>query len=423
MNEFVRGPIWASADAQRTWEPRVRAAADVWVTLERESVYSGLRSSGLLLLTPFDFIQEQMRAAAQGLSLIALAAQPLGLGAYSAGQQTDGPQGMRCALTRDAAAWREAWQSQDDEKIGSLLGYPECCRRFFSETWGKGQTDPVPEGTVKSIECNTMLRWLGLRLVPHLPCRVDCAASVEQGRGFAALGEQLGFHQAVEWMRELLALPLTYSSLHGIGTVVTPVFKFEFSSDYRAVERRIVLGGKIADSPVRYEPMPWEDNGFTTARSMLAAHTVVAMAFGKTRGHVLDLGCGDGTLIERLRARNNLEEAAGVEQDQVRVERAKVRHPSVSFTQETIQEWASSPVRAWDAILLMPGRLLEMEIDSRLRVIQTLRESTKKLVVYAYADWILDGLEALCLRSGLPKPIRIVHGQGVAAQAGIVCFD
>ena len=72
-----------------------------------------------------------------------------------------------------------------------------------------------------------MLRWLGVRYVPHLPCGFRCDGTIELGRRLRALIPK----PERDWMDELLSMPMLWSSLHGIGEVVTPVVTLNFRTE------------------------------------------------------------------------------------------------------------------------------------------------------------------------------------------------
>jgi hypothetical protein len=74
----------------------------------------------------------------------------------------------------------------DHARIGELLGYPECCTKFFSEVFPICP-DPVlpsynkPLGSIDPVDVDWMLRcdlrYWGFRAVPWFPCGPMCEAS------------------------------------------------------------------------------------------------------------------------------------------------------------------------------------------------------------------------------------------------------
>lgn len=365
--EWMRGPQWTSPQARAEWEPMLRAAAAAWAELEVTSVSAGLRPSALLQLTPSELVQATRDAAGQGLEVTPLAWDGANLRAA-----LHGP-GLR-------AAWLEAWACGADDTIGRLLGFPDCCREHFARTWGRGLSDTVlPMATIDGPpEANVMLRHLGIRLVPHLPCSGSCEASAELGRAFAGLGGPID----VGALLAALALPVEYSALNGVAITTTPHFRIMSGTDWTPDERRASRGGAGTPGAVAFEPASWSDNGFSTRATMEAAHDVVRRVVGEAPGHVLDLGCGDGALLASLDPRGY-----GIEADAERAARGRRRHSSLTISAGTIEALFGAWPAPFDLVLLMPGRLLEMESSAAERVRGELRRH-RRVVVYAYGDWL-----------------------------------
>ena len=90
-----------------------------------------------------------------------------------------------------ARAFREAFNSNDHDFVGRMLGYPTCCINFFKNTWSY-IIDPVwqwaynsPHKVIDSNtvevtgypECNMLLRYFNLRTTPHIVCSSKCESS------------------------------------------------------------------------------------------------------------------------------------------------------------------------------------------------------------------------------------------------------
>jgi SAM-dependent methyltransferase len=242
------------------------------------------------------------------------------------------------------------------------------------------------------------------------------------------IAEQAGVAAGLREAWHLLSMQMTYSALHGIGTIELPILKFEFSTDYTASEVRLLRKGLSGEAPTpaiparASDPTSWEDNGFSSPDGMNGAHSTVAAAFGNTLngfGPTLDLGCGDGALLERLRKRNGLERVVGVEVDEGRVSRGAKRFSEVDLWLGRIEDVNLWSGEEWQTIILMPGRLLEMKPPLADAFREALRRSAKRLLLYAYDDWAEGGLAALCVRAGLPPPSKIIKGHGRVVEAGV----
>jgi hypothetical protein len=403
--EWVRGPQWPSEYEREVWEPILTRAQGAWSELEVASITEGVRDSALVYLTPAELVTASADCARVGLELTPLAS-------------ADGH--VRAAVHRPGLAdlWRAAWERSDDENIGLLLGFPGCCRGFFSREWAlKGSSDVVPAMTTVEgpWEANILLRWLGVRLVPHLPCSGDCGATLAQAREYLLAGERAGVDVAA--IETLLRLPVTYSAVHGVAVVTTPHFRFMAGADPVPVE----VAATRAAQP--REPHPWEDCGFSTKQAMDDAHGFVAAVVGRVSS-ALDLGSGDGSLLRRI-MRNlgpGYDEAppgdfVGIESDEGRSLRGAMRHgPVLHSTHARIQDVDRWRRQQFDVVLITPLRLLEMGPEDRVRVKESLRQYPR-VVAYAYGD-VLDtfgSLRQLARVAGMEVQGEVVVAPGVQA--------
>ena len=455
--EFFRGPVWISEEARRAWEPRLKAASALWQVLERASVEHGLRRSCLLMVHSSELPAVSQWAAKIGKQVAVLGACRLS-GSYSAGNAATGVDGFKVAVTpeQNVADWHRAYQENDNELIGALLGFPKCCRDFFAETWGKGSRDGTMQMKSEEFEplavSNILLRWLGIRFVPHLPCSSFCRETDELAIEMAGLGDRLGFRTQVAEALEILNWPMTYTTLHGVCEVTTPVLKFCASSDYFATKRVVKREGvfnklepphpmdkvqyvSYSDRLERadihhdhsghteecYHLPEWALNGFSSLEAMTKSHRIVldAAASLVKRGPLLDLGCGTGRLVA---------DAAGISEIEIygvdindkalavahqKYSRAKDRFRKIPIASCLNQkDWPA----CFEVAFLMPGRILEMPVELAHHFRQQLKRYVRYVVVYAYSDWLAKypgGLEELCLKAGLPSPLMYEGGAGV----------
>lgn len=423
---------WASAAARAAWEPRIRAASAAWLGVELASVAAGLRPSALQTV-PADGLAA-FRAAIAGRGLAAVPLAEVAPAAGYAAAAAPGRGAWRVAVTGPLreAEWRRAWAAGDDDAIGRLLGFPACCRAFFARTWGAGSVD----GTLQMAgdgqgpaACNILGRWLGVRLVPHLPCGFRCAET----EALAARLRPLWPAPVLAAAEAVLGWRCEYSALHGIAEIVWPVVKAVVRTDYtprRAGFRRqgaappetpaglrfpfaapplvqVTRGRSFAASLDAADPRTWQDNGFASFAAMEAAHAVVVRA-AVPATRVLDLGSGNGRLARRLSA-----SAQGVEADPDRAARAVV-----PTTVGRIEHYPLNP-GAWDLVALMPGRLLEMHEPDARALLARLRAATPRILAYAYGDWLdaPGGMRALLDRAGL---LAGAEAEAVESGAGVV---
>jgi hypothetical protein len=199
-----------------------------------------------------DLVAEAPIWAEAGLAALPLVVEGAGDSSYSAVSErlrVDSPFRIRVVIgtVDELAAFKRAWDEPDQEAIGSMLGYPSCCREFFRDVWVEcGMVDPTWPMAATSAgaeisdrvveidgppQANILWRWMGVRAVPHLPCCSDCAASIELADAMLRVGREAGFEEEVEWLLEILSWPLEWSALHGIAVIKTPVLKVTTMTD------------------------------------------------------------------------------------------------------------------------------------------------------------------------------------------------
>jgi hypothetical protein len=254
LPDFTRWS-WVSDRARDVWEPRIHRITRAWLQIEWLSVTAGVRACGVTIATPEQFIQQAPAWAEQGLNalpveMVGVSGQPYA--STTVPQQAAKPFAFRLVLgaPADVAAFKRAWDESDDRRIGELLGYPTCCREFFRQiwveqslldtTWPMAMNSATDHRGITTIElsgapeANILWRWIGVRAVPHLPCRFDCARSVELAQRMLAVGRDAGYSQEVDWLLAMLDWPVEWSALHGIAEIKTPLLKISTRTDATA---------------------------------------------------------------------------------------------------------------------------------------------------------------------------------------------
>lgn len=449
LPDFTRF-AWVSDAAQATWQPRFQRISDAWAELEWRSVAVGLRPCHLTRVVPEELAAAAARWARHGLSTLPLAAEARTHKSYSntptAAQPGDSV--VHCvAVGRldDCLELAAAWRRSDNSQVGRLLGFPACCRRFFEAHWGERQRIdtlwPMAEAAVppatpaaRQIElpttlANTLWRFLGVRAVPHLPCRLDCAPSLEMATGWLELGEQQGFTQEVLWLRQLLATPVEWSALHGIAEIKSPLLKISTTTDATPHKYTVRLTGDhypeaaavatafpyrqgrktpLTRSPAFQRGMEhaittlpsqpaWyhTDNGFSSRHGMDQLHRpLVKLArrhlVGK-QGRVLDLGCGNGALLDRIcEGRDDLE-PWGVDLESERIAHAHQLWPArrQQLRCDDFFRWmieGPGAEQRYVLALLMVGRLSEVSETKAHQLLASLTSCCDDLLLYRYPD-------------------------------------
>lgn len=441
---------WVSPSAEATWAPRLRRIASAWMAVELESVARAARASALQSVMPDELPKLVAWAASQRCVVLPLAREGV-TDSYSSTPSAPGARwSYRVAVTSlDADAvrlWPKAWAETDHAMIGRLLGFPSCCQEAFTEAWrGQRLIDTTWTQAARTVRearetiyldasmpaaTNLLLRWLGVRLVPHLPCAHDCEHTQGIADNLRLVADGAGYAQEWAWIDEMLSWPVEWSALHGIALIVTPFCTVSAMTDATSVKLcvRREGAGVPADAPTgtrfpyrsgrviplttlkkfasAFEPpsppavAPYMLNGFSTQAAQDAAHDLIAGTLSESVTSVLDLGCGDGTLARRLAGPDGV--ACGVEADPVRAEAARARLDEVA-TGSLFGEW---PARPFELVVLMPGRLLESPLEAELL---RPRLTRRRLLVYAYGDSLAryGSLKKAVVAAGLPwSPIR-----------------
>jgi len=432
LPDFTRHS-WVGGQARVTWEPRLDRIRSAWPDIEWLSIVDEVRPCAVVGLSQSALSATMPRWSAHHLSALGL---PM-----SSPETHPGITLAAVGSFENVTRAREAWDARADDVLGRLLGYPECCRKFFQEvwveqrsldtTWAMAANTTTPKDAVVTLEwskaslANILWRWLGVRAVPHLPCRFDCAASLQFGAQLLRVAERAGYAEEAEWIREILSWPVEWSALHGIAEVKTPILKISTRTDatagkyvvrwtgtgyppdgatglrfpYRAPARRVMTSGRSFQLGLNQslersllEPS-WHylDNGFSSPESMNELHRpIVALARrelnGRT-GNVLDLGCGNGALVAKICDGQIGLVPYGVDRNAVSLQHASelLTKFAGNFTSGDIfncDTWGSGTRYA--LALLMAGRLLEVERPIADRLIKTLRAKSDAILVYVY---------------------------------------
>ncbi|MDP5273699.1 hypothetical protein [Chengkuizengella axinellae] len=248
---------WVSKEVKDQWEARMQKACKVYSRLELETVKHGIRDCTTRHISGNNLEYEMEQLAKDGLVFLPIRK----VGTYSGFAHKHPPvlQGKPWAYygvvsKEPEKAWLFSHSSNnnskvDHETIGQLLGYPKCCRDFFDSVWLDGYIDPVWQQALNSKEeniknkkeqfirvkdtvnheNNVMLRYIGVRIVPNIPCSLDCSHSLENARKWIELGKELNL-EGVDDLIYLLKLPVEWDCQKGIAYISTPLFKIETNS-------------------------------------------------------------------------------------------------------------------------------------------------------------------------------------------------
>jgi len=454
---------WVSDVAREAWEPKFSRITKAWLDIEWLAVESGVRRCCITMASPEDFVARAGDWARHGLSALPL--EVSGIQKYYSSAvmkaKLEKPFAFRFVLgtPKNVAVFKSAFDTGNDEAMANMLGYPRCCYSFFRRVWvEQGQVDTTwamattgasqNGNTTIDVggppEANILVRWMGIRAVPHLPCRTDCRESVAFGKKLVEIGRKAGYGTEMDWLLEVLSWPVEWSALHGIAEIKTPVLKVSTCTDatpkkyvvrrhgsayplegapglafpFRTPLKPLLTSSRGFERglenpitpqnghPVRYQA----ENEFSSNIAMAIDHEPIVKlavsAFLEKGGNVLDLGCGNGILLREIHQANSGIVPFGIDMDPSRVEHAQLANPDFArnFTVgdmfESDQVWPKG--RRYGLAVVMPGRFLEAGAEQAARLRGRLMEHCDQILVYASGEWLTryQNLEGLASRAG-----------------------
>ena len=461
LPDFTR-IAWVSETARMVWKPRIASISQAWSEIEWRSVSENVRACTLVRCPEAVLLKNAERWIEFELEVEPLQFEGGARRCYQSVVQMPerGRPTIICAVVgrqRNLIAFRDAWKRQDHDKLGSLLGYPACCRKFFKEVWIRqncvdttwamavNSKAHIKERTVEvsgSRSANILWRWMGVRLVPHLPCSFNCSKTYAFAERLRGVGVNAELAREYEWIDQILDWPVEWSALHGIAEIKTPILKVSTLTDatagkyivrhigssyppegsrglefpYKSPPRRAVaesrgyqLGLTNSIETAKAEP-DWyhRDNGFSSRIIMERLHQpIVAMAQRAVlwpAGNIIDFGCGNGVLLAKIC--QNLENPVpfGIDRNLNAIEHAKVIHPHAAghFLQGDffeVDEWANK--RRFQLGVLMIGRLLEVPPARARGLLLAIGRCCDQLLVYVYPGWSKDSFDTLLKQAGL----------------------
>jgi hypothetical protein len=392
------------------WEPRIQRIQNAWTVMERLAVVEGIKPAALQICPPHAMVDLTRWAVDNKLICIPLRQQGISDG-YANGTRAYEP-GRSWAYrvivgkSEVAASFATMWDTGEDSAIGAALGFPGCCCNFFQKYWveeaWRDLTYPMVgthgfKHTVSGpMECNILLRWLGLRLVSHLPCSFHCSATEAIGQEMGLLGIRANYVQEMDWLAQILSWPIRWSSLHGVAIITTPVFRLVVDSDALKEEVIIDRDGPVYPieaaqgndfpfkdiTPVILVRDEHTDNGFASKDGMTEAHERIILkllSLNLNPKSVLDLGCGNGLLLQKIGKCYPKAKLHGIEIEEKKHQKAARRLLS-DVRLGNIMDFS-----LWDQnydVILVAEQRLEEDVDMTL--LPQLMTRGKKVITYNY---------------------------------------
>jgi len=420
LPDFTRW-AWDTPASKAWWMPLIEDASRAYGELELLSVVEGIRPAAYQMIHASDLPAKTEWAYRHGLVAVPMVAMQ-GANAYTSSGRVVGQSGeystLRVLFVRGGDYQRfrlfdPTNITNDDDRLGIVLGYPACCRRAFANTWVQGQVDSTYEqvaGARYQTIASTLLRWMGVRLVSHLPCHYNCEASLDIASAMWELGMRSGFHEEMTTIKDMLRWKVSGSRLFGISEIIFPCLKIVARTDWTPTKETFALAG--TDDAVR--EWLWTDNGFAEPTAMRRAHRqlINVLEGDVPRGlGVFDLGCGNGLLVRKLKQRRPDIRIGGIDANP-----SAIGHiPALAghFRTCRIEDLETWRVRGATAFLLNPARLLEMEPETARTLLAVL--APQKVYLYAYPDWTQqESLPELAARAGFGEIRMLAHTPDVS---------
>lgn len=433
LPDFTRHQ-WASIVERQWFAPLVNNACYAYTQLERLSVASGLRKYAWQFIRLEEFVPLAAWAQNHGLVIIPTSDVWLPI-EYSS--TTPAPSGAKTNAFRAVFCKPEdvhaldlsifQFENKNIPRVAEMLGFPTCCARAFESTWSQQEAidttwEQVGDGKLDAAAryASTLLRWMGLRYVPHLPCSFHCDASQELGMKFFELGLKSGFVDEMLFIREALNWPMYSSRLFGIAEHITPCLKIVTRSTWTPTKEEFTVSGSYTKPEAHW----WTDNGFTDPQVMMTAHNTIIAAIKDVLPHrtfIMDLGCGNGMLLRRLKTHRPDIRIAGIDINEQAIAHIPTPH---SFQVHPIEnlDWISGLSNHLNtAVIINPIRLVEMTEEQRDAVALQLTPETDqshltfgRVFVYIYGDVQQQmTLEECCAKAGLKAPRILTHSSVV----------
>ncbi len=237
---------WVSEYARQKWEERLEKLPSILeeMTVRAASVLDQRCAVRLVPESGFPRLREL--ATAHGLSAALLPAEALPRGICTRPQEASGV--FLAGAEEPVARAKAAWVSGDLQVFRALIALPACCLcRAWQGAAGSGETSDGAVDLPASLPAHTLLAPLGISVLPMEPCRFDCPSALEAAEQWLELATACGYVSESGWLRECFSWAISWSELHGVTEVKTPLFRMCFETGSHAGPRLIRRMGSAAD--------------------------------------------------------------------------------------------------------------------------------------------------------------------------------
>jgi uncharacterized protein len=235
---------WVGDIAREKWRGRLKRLPDAIEEITVHSARADRERCAVRLVPASSFHRLLELAAEQGLAAAILPAEALPRGICT--EPAEAQTGVFLAGTSGAVANAQAaFADQDLPAFRALLNLPACCVNHCADQNSSPvhpDTVYLPEGT----PVHPLLSPLGISALPIEPCRFDCPSALEAAEQWLDLAADHGYAVEAGWLRECFSWAISWSELHGVTEVKTPLFKMCFQTGSNPRARLIQRAGTAA---------------------------------------------------------------------------------------------------------------------------------------------------------------------------------
>lgn len=248
LNPFSK-VVWKDPSYKRQYADLLKEASAVSFEAEYQMVRNGLREANVFHMSPRNFDEQIEKITNDGLVFLPILRSKVYSGFshrhYPVDRLDDNTFvfGVVAESLDTAKRFKDASLSGDHVTQGLMLGYPECCTRFFTKVWKSGSLDPCYESFMNTSgdvdpRLNVMLRYFGIKIIPFFPCSFNCERAIEVS-GVWELVMKCIDPDITDFILSMLSKPLDWDLYKGIIEVDTPLFR-GIVNGYYTEERKVI---------------------------------------------------------------------------------------------------------------------------------------------------------------------------------------
>ena len=227
---------WVGEPAREKWRSRLERLPVAIEEMTVQAARAGGERCAVRLVPESRFNSLLKLAAEYGLGAATLPAEALPAGIRTRPGE-DATVLFLAGATNAVASAQAAWERRDLAAFHALLDLPACCLNHGAD---------MPVGDSLSAPVHPLLAPLGISALPIMPCRFDCPSAAEAAEQWLDIAASHGYSAEAAWLRECFSWAVSWSELHGVTEVKTPLFKMCFQNGHNSRTRLIQRAGAVA---------------------------------------------------------------------------------------------------------------------------------------------------------------------------------